>query len=106
MIASLRPVFDLTKLNTGIFGSVLHDVQECCRKNMLGTGACDQKTTGTDHLHCAKIDFFISLGCAFHSGSGFGKSRRIQDNGIVLDALAAFFTEQIKCIGFDKRYAV
>lgn len=106
MIASLRPVFDLTKLNAGIFGSILDDVQKCCRENMLGTGASDQKTSWTNHLHGAKIDFLITFGCSFHSGSGFGEGRWIQNDGIVLDTLAAFFTEQIKCIGLYKRHPV
>ena len=64
-------------------------------------GTCHQHPSRLQHLQGAQVDLLVAAQGSFDRRLALGKSRRVEDDGVVLAAGRRVVLKQVKGIGFD-----
>src|SRR5438093_2976661 len=98
MVGILPSLFQESYGAADIDGGFPQELPELLRGQVMGAGAGNQETAGTEKTHRAQVDFLVATYGFGQVRSAFDESRRIQNNEVERFSTPVPFPEVIKNI--------
>src|SRR5271163_2253085 len=99
MIGGGSAAFQQPDLAVGISGGSGDNRSKVFNTNMMRTGARHQRASGAKHFEGAQIQLFIAAQRSLGGALRFSEGRRVENDGVELDAGMAPLAEQVEGVG-------
>src|SRR5271156_5074439 len=97
-----RPtVLDDPQRFVGVLGGVGYHFQEVGWADVERAGAGDESPSGAQHFHGTQVEFLVAAESFIEVALGFGKRRRIENDGVIAPVRSRVLPQQIEGVGLD-----
>ena len=106
MVFGLSANFDQAEGAVGVKGGRGEHLEEVLLADVIGAGAGDEDTAGTEHLEGAEIEFLVAAEGGVEITLALGEGRWVEDDGVVVASFVrtsggGVVLQEVEGVGLD-----